>query len=48
MLSTDQIANDVGTVLFGEKAVECGLIDRVGNLREALDCLYELISGQNR
>lgn len=43
MLSTDQIANDVGTVLFGEKAVECGLMDRVGSLREALDCLYQLI-----
>jgi ATP-dependent protease ClpP protease subunit len=43
MLETDQIANDVGTVLFGEKAVECGLMDRVGSLRDALDCLYQLI-----
>ena len=43
MLATDQIANDVGTVLFGEKAVECGLMDRVGSLRDALDCLYQLI-----
>lgn len=43
MLTTDQIANDVGSVLFGEKAVECGLIDRVGTLSEAIDCLYELI-----
>lgn len=43
MLTTDQIANDVGTVLFGEKAVECGLIDRVGTLRDALDNLYGLI-----
>jgi len=47
MLASDQIANDVGTVLFGENAVECGLIDRCGTLREALDCLYELISDKN-
>ena len=43
MLETDEIANDVGTVLFGEKAVECGLIDRVGTLSEALSALYDLI-----
>lgn len=43
MLTTDEIANDVGTVLFGEKAVECGLIDRVGTLSEALSALYKLI-----
>ena len=43
MLETDEIANDVGTVLFGEKAVECGLIDRVGTLSEALSTLYSLI-----
>ena len=43
MLTTDQIANDVGSVLFGEKAVECGVIDRVGSLSDALDTLYGLI-----
>jgi len=43
MLTTDEIANDVGSVLFGEKAVECGVIDRVGSLSDALDTLYELI-----
>lgn len=43
MLTTDEIANDVGSVLFGEKAVECGLIDRVGTLHEAIDSLYGLI-----
>lgn len=44
MLSTDEIANDVGTVLFGEQAVECGLIDSVGGIKEALASLYELIA----
>ena len=43
MLATDEIANDVGTVLFGEKAVECGLIDNVGTLGDALSSLYDLI-----
>lgn len=43
MLTTDEIANDVGSVLFGKKAVECGLIDHVGSLSDALDCLYEKI-----
>ncbi len=43
MLATDEIANDVGTVLFGEQAVECGLIDSVGGLSDALSALYSLI-----
>ncbi|MBQ7794600.1 MAG: ATP-dependent Clp protease proteolytic subunit [Clostridia bacterium] len=43
MLATDEIANDVGTVLFGEQAVECGLIDAVGGVSDALRALYELI-----
>jgi len=37
MLETENIANDVGTVLFGEEAVECGLIDAVGGLGDAID-----------
>lgn len=48
MLTTDEIANDVGSVLFGEKAVECGLIDRVGTLSEAMDTLYELIDKRKK
>ncbi len=43
MLATDEIANDVGTVLFGEQAVDCGLIDSVGGLCDALSELYRLI-----
>ena len=40
MLETDAIANDVGTILFGEEAVECGLIDAVGGIAEAMDIIY--------
>ena len=37
------IANDVGTVLFGKDASECGLINEVGGLSDAIDKLYSLI-----
>lgn len=43
MLETDDIANDVGTVLFGKEAVDCGLIDGLGGISEAIDALYEMI-----
>ncbi len=43
MLKTGELANDVGTVLFGEEAVRHGLIDQVGGLADALKKLYELI-----
>ena len=43
MLDTDEISNDVGTILFGEEAVKNGLIDNVGGLSDALGCLYEMI-----
>lgn len=43
MLATDEIANDVGSILFAQKAVECGLIDSLGGLSDALEKMYELI-----
>lgn len=43
MLKTGEIANDVGSIIFGEAAVECGLIDRVGGLSDALEKLYTMI-----
>lgn len=43
MLTTEDIANDVGTILFADKAVECGLIDSLGGLKDALAKLYEMI-----
>lgn len=44
MLETDDIANDVGTVLFGEEAVKCGLIDGLGGISEALSALYDMMT----
>lgn len=43
MLKTGEIANDVGTVVFGEDAVKIGLIDSLGGLSDAVDSLFELI-----
>ena len=40
MLATDEIANDVGSVIYGEEAVNCGLIDSIGTLSDALDYLH--------
>ncbi len=43
MLETDNMANDVGTILFGEEAVTHGIIDSVGGVHDALTMLYKLI-----
>ena len=43
MLQTGELAADVGSVLYGEEAVELGLIDRIGGLSDALECLHEMI-----
>ena len=43
MLQTGELAADVGSVIYGEEAVELGLIDRIGGLSDALNCLHEMI-----
>lgn len=40
---TDQIATDTGSLINGTEAVECGLIDAVGSLSDALEALHEMI-----
>ncbi len=39
MMKTGELVMDVGTVLDGEGAVKCGLIDELGGLSNALDFL---------
>ena len=36
---TDTLVNDIGSILDGYEAVECGLIDEVGGVKEALEYL---------
>lgn len=43
MLRKDDMAADVGSVLYGEEAVRVGLIDEVGGLSDGLQCLYRQI-----
>lgn len=43
MFNTGQLAKDVGTVLVGKEAVDKKLIDKVGGIHEAMQCLYDLI-----
>ena len=43
MMATGELATDVGTVLYGRQAVDCGLIERLGCLSEALEALHEMI-----
>ena len=47
MMNTGEMVTDVGSVLSGEKAVDCGLIDHIGTLCEVLEALYELIENQS-
>ena len=43
MLDTTQLVKDVGTMLEGPDAVQEGLINEVGGMKEALAKLYEMI-----
>ena len=43
MNSTDNMSNDVGTVLFGSEAVETGIIDEVGGVSQAIRQLRRMI-----
>ena len=43
MMKTGELVMDVGTVLDGEDAVNCGLIDELGGLSDALDFIDKMI-----
>ncbi len=43
MLKTGELSADVGSVLYGQEAVDMGLIDHLGSLSDALDCLHAMI-----
>lgn len=48
MYSTDEIANDVGTILVGKEAVVHNLIDEVGGFSKAINKLNEIIEKENQ
>lgn len=47
MMSTGELVMDVGSVIDGEQAVKEGLVDRLGGLSEAIDCLYDMIENSS-
>ncbi len=48
MMERDELVMDVGSVLEGEAAVKEGLIDRLGSMSDAINCLYELIEEEQK
>lgn len=44
MMRTGELAGDIGTVLIGKQAVDCGLIDSVGGINSALSALHSMIN----
>lgn len=47
MYSKEELVSDVGSVLIGKEAVDCGLINEVGGLKEAMIKLRELINEES-
>ena len=45
---TDILVNDIGSILDGYEAVECGLIDEIGGIKEALDYLKEVCKNKKQ
>ncbi len=48
MMATDEIATDVGTVIYGREAVRSGLISQIGSLSDAYACLHRQIAEKKR
>ncbi len=46
VLNTGELVTDIGTILEGYQAVEEGLVDEVGTLKDATDCLFEMIRSE--
>lgn len=44
MMRPDEMANDIGSILAGREAVDCGVIDELGGLSQALAALREMIA----
>lgn len=43
LTNTQELVMDVGSVVEGKEAVELGLIDSLGSLGDAMECLYDMI-----
>lgn len=43
MMKTGELTKDLGTILVGKQAVDCGLVDEVGGISDAFNKLRDLI-----
>ena len=48
MMDTGYMTKDLGTILVGKEAVEAGIIDEVGGIKEAFRKLYRMIKKANK
>ncbi len=47
MMKKDELVMDVGSVVDGDTAVKEGLIDGLGGLSDAIQCLYDMIENED-
>lgn len=47
MMNIGELVMDVGSVVDGQKAVDIGLIDKLGGISDAIECLYDLIDKED-
>ena len=47
MMRPDELATDIGSIIEGREAVECGIIDEVGGLSDAIDALKKMMAENN-
>ena len=48
MMDTGYMTKDLGTILVGKEAVEAGIIDEVGGIKDAFRKLYRMIKKTNK
>lgn len=48
MVQTDELLNDMGTILIGQQAVDINLIDSIGGISDAFKKLRELIEQEQK
>jgi ATP-dependent protease ClpP protease subunit len=48
MVQTDELLNDMGTILIGQQAVDIKLIDSIGGISDAFKKLRELIEKKEK
>jgi len=48
LVQTDDLLNDMGTILIGKQAVDHGIIDEVGGIKESVAKLNELIDKNSK